>query len=616
MSWPTGTFTPAIPSVFSGKSSHIRQRKMGSDVWRHFEKYKDEDGKVRARCNLCKRDFDGSSRMGTTRLRNHYESCQRKKRGGGGDKSDEAASAIKEKAVMDQQLNHLDTTRMIIKRGIRSGDSINAADIMDVYNLEKEKLRKYFKKLRCRFYLTADEVRYGGDYSCLTVSFIDDDWKLKKKIISFKHIEAVHNFGEYLKNVLLEWGIDMTRCVMINMTHYVNSFIEREIWFSNEDFKVDYICGICWIAIDSIEDYLYNWMSKILNYVMETLSKNKNFQIAIERAKSLGKAVTAEVIPSKQDLKLKEKHWCNTGGLLKLALGFKEAFFVLENMDPDFKSINLTKKQWDQVRAIYECYEDLTDIAFLDHWSNYQTGNMYFPMICSLYTKSLLMTKNAVWKDAKNAIWEDELLCYWLVVIRTANKYWCEYKSVLAVAAVLDPRFKMDIVQHWYKKIYGDECEAQLTVFTDYFINVYNEYAKGANNFKSYTSGSQQTNSSISYEMLDFSGKLCKSSHDHNNVQSLNSELHLYLNKVKFPLIKDFNILEWWRDNTQYFPTLAEMARDFLSIQLPFGSREAWDEYMEFRMFGQSVGFEGLDSNMVSEAYVCTKSWLRSAEYE
>ncbi|KAH7572910.1 hypothetical protein JRO89_XS03G0032300 [Xanthoceras sorbifolium] len=479
MSWPTGTFTPAIPSVFSGKSSHIRQRKMGSDVWRHFEKYKDEDGKVRARCNLCKRDFDGSSRMGTTRLRNHYESCQRKKRGGGGDKSDEAASAIKEKAVMDQQLNHLDTTRMIIKRGIRSGDSINAADIMDVYNLEKEKLRKYFKKLRCRFYLKADEVRYGGDYSCLTVSFIDDDWKLKKKIISFKHIEAVHNFGEYLKNVLLEWGIKNDISSMINMTYhdkYVISANEIENWFSGR---------------------VYALMIPLMIF-------NGNFPIAIEIAKSLGKEVTAEVIPSKQDLILNWKQWLNTGGLLNIALGLKEAFFVLKNMDLDFKSINLTKEQWDQVRVIYECYEDLTDVAFLDH---YETANRYFPII---------------------------------------------------FAAVLDPRFKMDIVQHWYKKIYGDECEAQLTVFTDYFINVYNEYARGANNFKLYTSGSQQTNSSISYEMLDFSGKLCKSSYDHDNVQSLNSELHLYLNKA---------------------------------------------EFMEFRIFGQSVVFEGLDSNMVREAY-------------
>ncbi|KAL5781260.1 hypothetical protein ACOSP7_006289 [Xanthoceras sorbifolium] len=157
MSWPT-----AIPSVFSddnphqrqqeishirqqnvdnqmvGKSSHIKQRKLRSDVWSHFEKYKDKDEKDWARCNLCNKDFDGSSRSGTTHLRNHFKSCQRKKRGGGGAKSAEAAIAIKEKTVMDQQLSHLDMTRMIIKQRITSQISINAADIMDVYYQEKE----------------------------------------------------------------------------------------------------------------------------------------------------------------------------------------------------------------------------------------------------------------------------------------------------------------------------------------------------------------------------------------------------------------------------------------------------------------------------------------------
>ncbi|KAH7510600.1 hypothetical protein JRO89_XSUnG0259600 [Xanthoceras sorbifolium] len=664
MSSPTGTFTPAIPSVFSddnpdqrqesshirqqnvdnqmmgldlGKSSNIKQRKSRSEVWNFFEKYKDEDGKDWARCNLCNKDFDGSSRKGTTHLRNHYKSCQRNKRGGGGDKSAEAAIAIKEKAVMDQQLSHLDTTsgdkpaeaaiaikekavmnqqlshldttRMIII----SGGSLNASDIMDVYNQDKEKLRKYFEKPRCRFSLTVDRVGILTGYIVLGVCFIDDDWKLKKEIISFERIEDDQNSGKLLKNVLLEWGIENNISFMINLTYddkYVISSNEIEHWFNGQVLRVDPIddiCVKCIHVLDGIKWYLYNRMSKILNYITEISSKNGNFSIAIERAKSLGKEVTAEVIPSKQDLKLNWEQWCNSTGVLKIALGLKEAFFVLENMDPDFKSINLTKEQWDQVRAIYECYEDLIDTAFLDHWRNGQTANMYFPMICSLYTKSLLM--------AKHKVWFKELGYYSFEFESKVDKYWCEYKSILAVAAVLDPRFKMDIVQHWYKNIYGGECEAQLTIFTDYFINVYNEYAKGTNNFKSCTSGSQQTNSSILYEMLDLSGKLCKSSHDYDNVQSLNSELHLYLNKVRFPLIKNFNILGWWRDNTQYFPTLAKMACDFLSIQLSLRSHKVRADFKQFHIDRHSVELEGLDFDMVAKAYICTKNWL-SAEYE
>ncbi|KAL5784176.1 hypothetical protein ACOSQ2_006568 [Xanthoceras sorbifolium] len=546
------------------KSSHIKQRKLRSDVWSHFEKYKDEDEKDWARCNLCNKDFDGSSRSGTTHLRNHFKSCQRKKRGGGGAKSAEAAIAIKEKTVMDQQLSHLDMTRMIIKQRITSQISINAADIMDVYYQEKEKLRKYFEKLSCRFSLTIDKVEFRDKCAYLMVCFIDDDWKLKKKIISFEHIEDNQNFGKALKNMLLEWGIENNISSMIKFqTIYhdkcVISSNEREKWFSGQVLRVESIDYICDKVLDNIRRSHDNCINKLFSYIRKTSSQNGNFQIAIERVKSLGKEVTAEVIPTKQELKLKWEYWCNTAGLSKIALGLREAFFELEDMDPDFKSINLTKEQWDQVTALHNCYEDLIDTAFLNHWRNYQTANMYFPMICSLYTKSLLL--------AKHKVWFNQVECYGLGFKSKADKYWCEYKLVLAVAAVLDPWFKMNIVKHWYIKIYGGECEAQ-----------------GANNFKSCTSGSQQTNSFIPYKMVDLSGKMCKSSHDPNNIQSLDSELHLYLKKVKSPLIENFDILRWWRDNTQNFLMLAKMARNFLSIQI---SQLSYDERCEMRLRSQ-----------------------------
>ncbi|KAK4858124.1 hypothetical protein QYF36_011414 [Acer negundo] len=43
--------------------------------------------------------------------------------------------------------------------------------------------------------------------------------------------------------------------------------------------------------------------------------------------------------------------------------------------------------------------------------------------------------------------------------IRDEMKRWHDDNLVLAVAAVLDPRFKLDVVKHWYKKIYGGESE-------------------------------------------------------------------------------------------------------------------------------------------------------------
>ncbi|TXG68880.1 hypothetical protein EZV62_003815 [Acer yangbiense] len=589
MSWPSGTL-PAIPPLFSDdnphqqrqESSHIagketvgldlgcsssqmKKRKLRSDVWEHFHKSKDKDGNDRARCNLCDKDFDGSSKKGTSHLRNHFKSCQ-KKRNGAGDKPAEAGNsmnpiAIKEKSVMDQQLDNWDLTRMIVKYSVMSLDSTQE---LHAYNEERKKLCKYFEKLSCRFCLTIDKVlRWTGFYFCFMVYFIDYDWKLKRNIIGFCRTDDDQIVLKCLKKELLEWGINKNISSMVSNAFYYNTWYVngREIPFIGQGsllFNDTLLCidsfeNICYSCrtLFNIKKTLHCRISKIFNYIMETSSKNETFRIAKDRAKSLGKEVTAEVIPTKQQLEDIDHENDGIVALLEIALGSKEAFSEFENIDPDFKSINLTKEQWDQIRDIYECYEDFTDESFLKHCS-YKTANMYFPVLCSLYKKAL------VWlKIHKIGSYSVEDGCFTFAKRMGIN--WCQSNLVLAVAAVLDPRFKMDVVKYWYKKIYGSEWETQLTTFTNYFTFVYNEYAKGTNDEK---------NSSISYKMLDPSGKPHKSSHDLDHVRSLNFELHLYLEDVKFPLIDDFDILEWWRVNSQYFPTLARMARDFLAIQI------------------------------------------------
>ncbi|KAK0597313.1 hypothetical protein LWI29_023986 [Acer saccharum] len=549
----------------------MKKRKQRSDVWEHFHKSKDEDGNDRARCNLCDKDFDGSSKKGTTHLRNHFKSCQ-KKRNGAGDKPAEAGNsmnpiAIKEKSVMDQQLDNWDLTRMIVKYCVASLDSTQE---LHAYNEERKKLCKYFEKLSCRFCLIINELRLDNDYNCITVNFIDDDWKLKRNIIGFSHTDDDQTASKCLKKELPEWGINK------NISSIVKDTCYRDTWWYVNGREIPFICqgsllfngtllyiesleyrSLFWpFVLSNIKWILHRRMSKIFNYITETSSKNETFRIAKAGAKSLGKEVTDEVIPTKQQLEDMTPQWEHENDsivvLLEIALGFKEAFFELENMDLDFKSINLTKEQWDHIRDIYECYEDLTDESFLDHWSSYKTANMYFPMLCSLYKKAL------VWlKKQRFGLYHNEDECF--TFAKRIDKNWCQSNLVLAVAAVLDPRFKMDVVKYWYKKIYGSECETQLTTFINYFTSVCNEYAKGTNDEK---------NSSISYKMLDPSGKPRKSSHDLDHVRSLNFELHMYLEDVKFPLIEDFDILEWWRVNTQYFPTLTRMARDFLSVQI------------------------------------------------
>lgn len=47
----------------------------------------------------------------------------------------------------------------------------------------------------------------------------------------------------------------------------------------------------------------------------------------------------------------------------------------------------------------------------------------------------------------------------------------------MATAVVLDPRYKIDIIECWYKKIYGPDAEAHLIKIKDVFNDIYDKYA-------------------------------------------------------------------------------------------------------------------------------------------
>ncbi|KAK0602462.1 hypothetical protein LWI29_033643 [Acer saccharum] len=380
-----------------------------------------------------------------------------------------------------------------------------------------------------------------------------------------------------LKNVLLDLGIDNKISSMAtdgdDSDIYVLSSDESENRFSSQVsilsnckfcirnfYDIDMTCPD---FVNEKDPVLCDHMSKIFNYIRETSSKNGTFQIAKDRARSLGKEVTAEDIPTEEEM-----IWLD---LIKIAMGLKEAFFELENMDLHFKSINLTKEQWDVLTTFYQfCDEDDFDE---DYWDS-KTANMYFPVICRMYKKSLvLVTLNPFISGER-----------YLRFVKDAKKCWDQSNLILAVAAVLDPRFKMDIVEQWYKKIYGDEYETQLEIFRDYFNSVYNEYAKGTGNFQS----------SISYDISE------NSSHDQDSGWSFNFELHLYLKD--FPLIKDFDILKWWQLHSRNFPTLAKMARDFLSIKI------TTHNYLSLTYHRYS--HKDFNSDIVKEAFFCTQDWL------
>ncbi|TXG72769.1 hypothetical protein EZV62_001348 [Acer yangbiense] len=80
--------------------------------------------------------------------------------------------------------------------------------------------------------------------------------------------------------------------------------------------------------------------------------------------------------------------------ILKIAMELKEVFRQLEVLDPNFKTINLSKMEWDEATAEYKCLTELKDAASSFCLSQNQTVNAYFFEVCDLYKKLLLFEES------------------------------------------------------------------------------------------------------------------------------------------------------------------------------------------------------------------------------
>ncbi|KAK0607019.1 hypothetical protein LWI29_007966 [Acer saccharum] len=461
---------------------------------------------------------------------------------------------------------------------------------------EKEKLLESLGKLSCRFSLAIDILGYDSPYFLITICYIDDGWDLRKKILGvFIEFFDCDHYLEIIRSLILDWKIDTN----------VSSFVVVETGNNGyEDYRgissnLDDYCGslpfvgqlynFSWL-INTIEcncTFLGNirnldGFKKIklcLDYVRETPFNEYMFAVA-EDIINWGKKVTSRGI---------SKTFTSDFELLESAVRFKEVFCKLEQIHPDFKSTNLTQEEWDESEAIYNCWKALNDAVKSFSESKSQTANVYFPMFCDTYAK-LLQWEGSKYKYVKGIASE--------IKEEAFDEHWEICEMALTIAAVLDPRFKMKIVESWYKEIYGNDSETHLKTFSDHLAGVYKKYA------------SCFSNCSASYKMLDHFGRPCDAE-DVVSPNSEESELDRYLKEARFRSVEEFDILSWWRLNNPNFPTLARMARDYLAI--PFSEAVSYSSLRTNQPeIDDNIDYYDDSYIQILQAMVCTKSWLES----
>ncbi|XP_031259536.1 zinc finger BED domain-containing protein RICESLEEPER 1-like [Pistacia vera] len=445
------------------ENSSCSKRKRRSKVWEDFTYSVGKDGKEWAQCKHCKKEFVGSSKSGTTHLKNHLKSCPVLRNPGG------VADKAKEKTVIDPESNGSDLVRKIIKYGIKGIKD----DIVDVYQQEKDKIHEYLDKLTCRFNVTIDPLptrELGMDSWSMKIWVIDDSWELKNRIICLG--ESIYDIKKRVKSFSEDWKRDKKICSMIKFgSFYVSGCEEvKDIgnWFTGTSqsvltllIKIDLAISFDGLAKISRNDILTN-MRKLRDYI---ITNAKELQSGIE------KASTSESLSSS---------WVEDKDVVEWVMGCKEALCELEDIDPDFKSINFIKEDWDEATLMYNCQKALNDLGedvdnFLDHLEH-KTANEYFPMICQIFSKLDQLERS-----------DNSYICDSVSHLRkNIDKLWNGSMLVLVTRVILDPRFKNDfIIKKLYEEMYKrgfTDVGARLIGIIDGVTNIFNQYVKETNN--------------------------------------------------------------------------------------------------------------------------------------
>ncbi|CAN6456066.1 unnamed protein product [Victoria cruziana] len=634
---------------------HKRSKRLRSLVWNDFKKIK-KNGKDLAMCKNCCREFVGKASSGTTHLKKHLERCTKKPAVDAGHEVLAVSYKIKNEAPVevpfevpaetpeapkflsnvkfDQDQSQFDLTRMFILHGYpfslvehagfkmfvnnlqpqfkMVSPSTVKADCISIFEQEKEKLFGVLDKHLGRISLTASiwKSYQNVSYLCLTAQYIDEAWALRKKILNFVMIESLHSGGlsEVIMTRLMDWNIYHKLFSMTMVSSFLNDNVvsgirvilsQKQMLMGNGKlFHVQCASHILsLIAQDALE-----LINEIIHKIRESVKYVKCSQAREEKFNDVANQVGDH---SQRSLCLDvPAQWNTTYIMLDIALEYSQTFSCLHKHDPGYNMVP-TDREWEMVSLISNHLKLLYGVVNDFLQTKDHTSNLYFPAICAMKLQLDEWSKGIDTFVSSMA----------MKVKANFDRYWKVCSMILAVAVILDPRFKMKLVEYYYHQIYGNDATDQVKEVYDVITGLYNEYA-GHSTYLRYQEYSGRVESSHGTE---FTGSLLHTGGPGDSLrgydefvsatsqnQKPKSDLELYLEECVSPRTHEFNILSWWRVSAPRYPVLSRLARDILGIPISTVSFEA-----TFSSRGKVLDAykSSLDPQTV-QALVCAEDWL------
>ena len=153
--------------------------------------------------------------------------------------------------------------------------------------------------------------------------------------------------------------------------------------------------------------------------------------------------------------------------MLLAALDYKQAFTMLEKSNDNYNQ-SPSAVDWEEVEVACRYLKILYDSAHSIMATEDPTANIFFH---EAWTIQIEISSGTDLQDPiSSRIAKD--------MHERFDKYWKDCNVILAIAVVMDPHFKMKIVEFSYSKIYGLKGVKYVKVVDDAVHELYNEYVR------------------------------------------------------------------------------------------------------------------------------------------
>ncbi|KAK9286527.1 hypothetical protein L1049_014925 [Liquidambar formosana] len=525
-----------IPNEDSS-NSNADNSKLKSEVWQHFVR-KFEKGEWKATCNHCNKSLGAAPINGTSHLRTHLQRCPK--------------------------LRNVDIKQKVLTNCFNKGEGKIK---LNAYSFDQDIARRELSHMIIMHEYPLSMVKHVG---------FRRYWAALQPLFKMVSRNTIKN------DIIKIYDYERVKTMKLVEKNQSRFAITTDMWTSSNQKR-----GFMVITAHFIDE-AWKMQSRILRFVYVPCPHTKEVLLEVLLECMLDWNIDRKLSTVTLDncstndamaLSLVDK-WNSTYLMLQTAILYKEVFFRLRQRDNQYKTLP-SEQEWDFAKEICGRLKLFYNVTELFSGTKYPTANLYFPKICEI--------RMALSHWCACSI--DVIQQMAINMVAKFDKYWLVIHGIMGVAAVLDPRYKMDLLEFYFPKLYGDEYLEEVERVRQLCYDLLIEY---------------QTRQKQSLDRGVEVGKEIKRS------VNVKSELDHYLDEDVLPRTPDFDILSWWKSNGLKYPTLQAIAKDVLAILVSTVASES-----AFSTSGRLVSpHRSRLHPKTLEALMCAQNWLWAAEMQ